>query len=184
MDYISERCRLNIRALSRIGVTPSRIARKTSREIVWEISLSGGRNVFTSITSNKMNDSIFVVHVDTERFYRLWLKDSSPWRRERRDNCPLRKHMPLDDAYDYASVAFSNSQASPIPLAEMGCGKPARRDTISFINGKTRTMWLIANRAPSFPIEVWGEKTAQILNKYYGLDATPRNLLELFGAHS
>jgi hypothetical protein len=44
-------------------------------------------------------------------------------------------------------------KANPVPLAELGSGKQPGC-TISFTNGITRSIWLLANEARFFPVLV------------------------------
>lgn len=113
-----------------------------------------------------------VVEVEAERFLALWrqplssnrdiaLGDPSTW--------------PSDYKYKWAEDGFAGGAESPVPLAEVSCGRAtsdlierrrhlffftkevviARKGLpwLGFTNGITRTIWLLANGAKAFPVE-------------------------------
>lgn len=148
---------------------------------VWRVSIPNHAPRFMSVRSGAVNHEFFVVHLDAERFYHAWLKASPRISRRRGSDCICRSQMSADYKYKWAVDGFSHGVNNPVPLAEAG----AHVDTggqlcLGFTNGVTRTFWLLANRCPAFPVEVYGEESAQLLHQTAGLGPGPTTLAELF----
>lgn len=181
IPYIIERCRLIIARRTCGAVDPSKLIEKTKTQAIWEVLIPGRESVFMYAESGYINEKLFVIHVDTEKFYRMWFKDSSPWNLYVTNACPIRSTMYRDYKYGEAIVGFSHGLENPVPLADIGSLAHIHRENITFTNGVTRTMWLISNHAPSFPVAVSNEHDARFLNKHFGLTPNPISFVELFG---
>lgn len=74
--------------------------------------------------------------------------------------------------FHYAENGFLHGRDNPVPLAWCGAhyvlerGLPVLRT--SFTDGITRTIWLLANGAESFPVSVASEKSARLLHRGAG----------------
>jgi len=86
------------------------------------------------------NSERYVVIVDSNKFHKEWTsktveycKNADSWEQEK---------------YNDAKIGFSIGLSDPVPLALIGYS-----DTISFVNGITRTKLLIRNGAACFPVE-------------------------------
>ncbi len=146
---------------------------------VWKISLSNEQNCYMSAKRNYANnDNSFIVNVDSERFYHAWLKSSV----ENNGHCVARQEMPLDYKYTDAEVGFSHGIENPVPLADAYV-YPVNDDqdlVLSLSNGITRSFWLIANQADSFPIHVINKDIANQLHKLVGIGDIPLSFEEFF----
>ncbi|ELM8940453.1 hypothetical protein Q2R95_004367 [Escherichia coli] len=171
---------LDASVVSRPRPAPAELVQVDAREAVWRVPVPGQADRFMSAKPGAINDEMFVVRVDTEAFYRAWLRSSSTGRETRSDNCLLRSEMPQDYKFKHAVQGFAHGRENPVPLAFAGAHQERDRVDIGFSNGVTRSFWLIANKAPSFPIQVHGRESAELLNKVCGLDPTPLSFSELF----
>lgn len=143
--------------------------------ITWGITLANDQACQMHSTFNDIDHEIYVVHVDAQKFYYHWLKSSQflnqPTRRE--VNCSLIKDMPKDHKFHRAAAGFANSHFNPVPLAFISPSVQQGHDCIAFNNGVTRTIWLLANGAKSFPIEVHKQQMAQHLFGLAGIGEPP-----------
>ncbi|MDZ6457374.1 hypothetical protein U4U03_22645 [Escherichia coli] len=171
---------LDVSVVGRPRPAPAELVQVDAREAVWRVPVPGQADRFMSAKPGAINDEMFVVRVDTEAFYRAWLRSSSTGRETRSDNCPLRSEMPQDYKFKHAVQGFAHGRENPVPLAFAGAHQERHRVDIGFSNGVTRSFWLIANKAPSFPIQVHGRESAELLNKVCGLDPAPLSFTELF----
>ncbi|GAA0432264.1 plasmid fertility inhibition factor family protein [Massilia aurea] len=113
-----------------------------------------------------------VVEVDAVRFLNLWRQPHSSHREIALGDPGT---WSSDYKYRWADDGFSKGAENPVPLAEVNCGHaehdltevrrrfflfteevviaPRGLPWLSFTNGITRTIWLLANGAPVFPVE-------------------------------
>ena len=76
---------------------------------------------------------------------------------------------------------FAHGAENPVPLAKIGLswGPPG---AVVFIDGITRTLWLLANGASAFPVECEAS-IAEALSQAVGVEwAYPQTVQELLGA--
>lgn len=156
------------------------LVRSEAFTAVWRVTVPGQADRFMSARSGAINREVFVVHLDAEAFYRAWLESSPTLRRRRSCDCVIRSAMPLDYKYRHAVAGFSHGVENPVPLAEIGAHQAGRRLHIGFINGVTRTFWLLANHCPAFPAKVYGEDSAMLLHGVAGLGAGPTPFTDVF----
>ncbi|QPB72731.1 hypothetical protein XFHB_13030 (plasmid) [Xylella fastidiosa] len=136
---------------------------------IWRIPVSGQADRYMSASAGYSGKETFVVHVDANAFYLAWLRSGSD------KHCVLRSQMPSDYKYAYAVDGFAEGSSNPVPLAEVGAWNDDRgRTHIGFTNGITRSFWLISNDAPSFPVQVYGYESAELLNRTAG---TPQGMI-------
>jgi len=90
------------------------------------------------VTAHK-NSNRYIVIVDASKFYKEWTGEDI--RQCGIDELERKK-------YAEATDGFSRGITNPVPLAEV-----EYNNEISFINGITRTKWLILNGVLCFPIE-------------------------------
>jgi hypothetical protein len=137
----------------------------------FEIELEGGKTVHMQAQVPHEEDYYVVVMVDAARFVELWRQPLSS-HREVALNTP--ETWPGDYKYSYAVDGFSHGAENPVPLAQVSCWRSAsdiveyesrfyffKRKVIvgragdpslSFVNGITRTIYLLSNGAKSFPV--------------------------------
>lgn len=110
-------------------------------------------------------DSYFVIWVDRFRFESVWFKCGSSVVPElaRGNEVAWRS----DYKFQYAERGFSHGIENPVPLANLVANN--RVPSISFIDGITRTIWLMANGAKYFPIFTHDSIMAKNLYRYIGV---------------
>lgn len=160
---------------------PPKLVKVDPFKAVWRVSIPNCEPRFMSVSSGAIDHEFFVVHLDAARFYHAWLKASPAITRRRSSDCICRSKMPSDYKYKWAVDGFSHGVNNPVPLAEAGAHVgTSGRLRLDFTNGVTRTFWLLANRCPAFPVEVYGEESAHLLHQAAGLGPGPTTLAELF----
>lgn len=182
-DYLAKRAELRKLDCARATMpipTPPALVDLGPSKAVWEIQVPGQACRFMSAASGSINDEFFIVNVGTELFYRTWLQSSPSVRVQRWEDCVLRSKMPHDYKYKHAIQGFSGGRENPVPLALCGAFMRGKRTHVGFTNGVTRTFWLIANQAVSFPVQVHGHESAELLNSIAGLDPVPTSFADLF----
>lgn len=159
------------------SAAPPEMLENTGRRAIWSIPLKDGGEAFVSAKKNLgINDEMYVVEVDADRFYYHWLKSTL----ESGGHCVPLQNMPEDYKYHLAEEGFAQGLKNPVPLAEVTAYELYGQDYVSFSNGITRSFWLLAHGAKSFPVEVHGQESAQRLHRLAGVGEGPRTLEELF----
>ena len=152
---------------------------------LWRIAIPGRADRFMSLEKGGMDDDRFVVMADARRFYRAWLASSLDAVHDRRDvTARVLRDMPADYKYRYAVQGFAAGRSSPVPLATVGASEPGKGPAMHFTNGVTRTFWLLANGAASFPVETFYREDAMRLHRLVGLGANPLSCADLFQANT
>jgi hypothetical protein len=165
----------------RASATPPKVVMLDEKKTVWKIAVPGREDCFMSLTSGMNDQNKHVVMVDADKFYRAWLDRASPVGHDRQDQCVLRSEMPRDRKYEDAVKGFSHGKDSPVPLADcFGVKDDAGGTRVTFANGVTRSFWLLANRAESFPVVTDSAASAQALHKVAGVGAGPVCVASLF----
>jgi hypothetical protein len=121
-----------------------------------------------SAMSNEYNNlHKSIVFVDSERFLKLWQND--PDGQESKLAHGSKEVWESDYKFDLSEKGFSHGIENPVPLAYCSCEIcPKVGPHSGFTNGITRTIWLLAKGASSFPVEASNE-CAINLNKYAGI---------------
>jgi len=154
----------------------------------FEVKLEGGRTVHMQAQLPHEESHYVVVMVDADRFVELWRQPLSS-HREVALNTP--ETWPTDYKYAYAVDGFSHGAENPVPLAKVSCWRSpcdvvehrtrfrffkrkailgrAGDPCLSFINGITRTIYLLSNGAKSFPV-LCERPAADLLVELAGLD--------------
>ena len=133
-----------------------------------------------------------VVHVDAERFMRLWQKDPSPLHHEWAvgNEASWRADLKFPKAVE----GFSFGEVNPVPLASVFCESTAPDNERTFLqrlfgqspsmyvgvtNGITRTIWLLSHGCKAFPVEC-NITGALVLHQLAGASAIlPKTVEEL-----
>lgn len=138
--------------------------------VVFTVPLSNRPPVFMSMEVTENNrDKSGVVIVDSEKFLELWRNDPHSIHRSEANGNP--QTWPHDRKYMSAADGFSHGFENPVPLAYISHGistrtifsyrflcfrKSVHREQfhhVDFTNGITRTIWLLTQGCPAFPIE-------------------------------
>ncbi|WP_137959701.1 hypothetical protein [Burkholderia sp. 4M9327F10] len=158
---------------------------------VFRVPTRDAGEVFMCIDrANAENDQRAVVEVRADKFLDLWRKDPFRAHAEIANGNP--STWVSDYKYAHAVDGFSRGGTNPVPLAEVGCGlrreAPAgdnsrrffglRRNAlhtqtnetfyVTFTNGITRTLYLLANGAAVFPVTC-SLKDAELLQRLAGV---------------
>lgn len=117
------------------------------------------------------NEQKSVVFVDSQKFLNLWKND--PRKHEAKLANGNKEIWKSDYKYAAAEKGFSYGILNPVPLAYPTCQICNKNGVYAaFTNGITRTIWLLAHGASSFPVEVDNEE-ADLLNKHAGTGQEP-----------
>jgi hypothetical protein len=98
------------------------------------------------------NSERYIVIVDSKKFYKEWTGQTI-------EQCRIYEKWE-QRKYDDAIDGFSRGIDNPVPLAEV-----EYLSEISFLNGITRTKWLIMNGANCFPLECSRKSAKNIFQK-------------------
>ena len=142
----------------------------TTTMAIFSVSLADKRQVFMRVDDTPYeNEHRGVVIVDARKFLKLWRADPYKNHREIAQGNPhtWRQDRKFKDAAEGFSYGFKN----PVPLAWVGYaevkllsvsykflwfGRKAHTRHvryISFVNGITRTIWLLSHGCEAFPVE-------------------------------
>lgn len=159
------------------------MVRHSDHRAVWSVRVPGQSSRYLSATSSGTDRERFAVHVDTELFYRTWLAGARSCGRRRIQQCVLRADMPRSDLYAGAVEDFAISREMAVPLPEVEAWLERSKVRLGVLGGAGRAFWLIANRAPAFPIAVRGHDAAELLHRYVGCSPAPLCFANLFTTH-
>ena len=145
-----------------------------------------------------MNEERFVTVVDAKKFLHLWSLE--PYNFNAELGKGTRKTWVADRKYPEAAKGFSHGISNPVPLANVVCNEhqdqsitykkrlfrrpeivkieEVRFSYVNFINGITRTIWLLANGAQYFPVECHSKNGAERLFYECGLESCPIKSVE------
>jgi plasmid fertility inhibition factor len=142
----------------------------TTTMAIFSVPLADREQVFMSVAETPYeNENRGVVIVDAQKFLRLWRADPYKEHQEIAEGTPATWRE--DYKFKYAVDGFSKGFANPVPLSEVeydevnirsvtytflrfGRKEHIRRARfVSFINGITRTIWLLSHGCRAFPVE-------------------------------
>ncbi len=142
------------------------VVQDSSSRVVWEIPLSGGRSCFMRVDrSNFYNSEQFVVFVRASDFYALWRAVEYTKDGEAPDRPPELVNIPHDRKWKWQAQCWAHGVSNPVPLADVTYHSDYG---IGFTDGITRTLWLLHNKAPIFPVLVHGQESALGLYEFVG----------------
>jgi hypothetical protein len=142
----------------------------TTRMAIFSVSLADREPVFMSVAETPYeNENRGVVMVDARKFLKLWRAQPAGRQQEIAQGNPdtWRQDRKFKDAAAGYSYGFTN----PVPLAEVGYAEGEHTSAsykflrfgrheqmrhfryVSFINGITRTIWLLSHGCEAFPVE-------------------------------
>lgn len=118
---------------------------------------------------NHMADHSAIAIVDAKKFIELWRNDPLGFEADKAFG--TEKTWRADYKFQDAHRGFAHGEQNPVPLAFISFNTAQRQVIeykyklfgkritseslayVSFTNGITRTIWLLANQSPTFPIE-------------------------------
>lgn len=120
-------------------------------QILFKIPIKDDRQVYMKHFLD-INAQGFIIIIDTKKFIRTW-------RKSRNDPRIPNYHIGneelwrADYKFHYPEESFQLGKENPVPIAtEIHCVGQYPNCNISFSDGITRTIWLLANEAEYFPI--------------------------------
>ena len=134
-----------------------------NREPIWRIN-TPRRDVFMSLPIWARDDDL-VVHVHSLPFHRAWLASGLTFP----DSCPLQADLTKDRKYPLAEDGFAGGELLPVPIADVSLWPDLNGGILRFSDGVTRTLWLIANEAETFPVLCSDRESADTLSKIAGI---------------
>lgn len=177
LDPISGRMELASLPLGREAIVPTQIYVDPFWAI-WELQYANASRRYMCVSQGGVDDH-FVVHVSTNAFHRLWLETTLRGN-GRNAPCPLREHMCRDYKFSRAELGFSHGIDNPVPIAEVSGYRDGSGINVAFINGVTRSLWLIANGVASFPVKCYSQEEANLIHAAAGCAEAPVMLKEIF----
>lgn len=131
---------------------------------IWRLNVPGKADAFMCLPIYA-GSNYRVVYVHGTAFYRAWLASGV------RDYqaCPLRREMQNDGKFKHAVSGFAEGSENPVPIAEVAPSNRSSQLFVGFNDGMTRTLWLLANHVPAFPVLCGGQHEALMLAEAVGL---------------
>lgn len=149
-------------------------------EVVWCVLVFGQVDCFMLVKFGVINDEMFVVWVDIEVFYWVWLCSSLMGCEMWLDNCLLCLEMLQDYKFKYVVQGFVYGRENFVLLVFVGVYQECYWVDIGFSNGVMCLFWLIVNKVLLFLIQVYGWELVELLNKVCGFDFVLLLFMELF----
>lgn len=172
------------------------------RQAIFRVTTKERGDVFMRVEGSNDHDNS-VVEVDANKFLSLWQKEPYSHTPELLHGDP--EKWKKDYKFHHAESGYLAGENNPVPLAEVGCNThtnifPVYRkklvffkqligyrkeqfNYISFSNGITRSIWLMAYGAEAFPVACRKEE-APLLQRSAGLHGgKPQTIAELLSAH-
>src|ERR687893_1319270 len=137
---------------------------------IFSVSLADRTPVFMGVVETPYeNEHRGVVIVDARKFLNLWRADLYKHHQEIARGNPQTWRQ--DRKFTAAAEGFSEGFANPVPLPEVGYAEEKQTSVsykflrfgrqeqtqhfryVSFINGITRTIWLLSHGCSAFPVE-------------------------------
>lgn len=166
--------------------------------VIFFINTKRGQVYMSSKYSDYLDSKRRVVFVDARKFLQLWKNEPYDFHADL--SYGNESTWLSDYKYQHADRGFSHGLSNPVPLAHPVCQHYEKKIAIwkrefiffkkieriekcntvyvDFINGITRTIWLLANGASAFPVEV-DNKNARLLNDNAGIGVKPQSVSEL-----
>jgi hypothetical protein len=139
---------------------------------IFSVSLADREPVFMSVAETPYeNEHRGVVTVDARKFLRLWRAQPDGLQQEIAQGNP--ETWRQDRKFPAAAEGFSYGFTNPVPLPEVEYAEVKQTSVshtflwfgrkehirhvrcVSFINGITRTIWLLSHGCRAFPVECW-----------------------------
>ena len=141
-----------------------------AKTAIFSVPLADREPVFMCVVETPYeNEHRGVVIVDARKFLRLWRAQPDGLHREIAQGNPDTWRQ--DRKFTSAAEGFSSGLANPVPLAQVGYAEVKQTSVshtflwfgrqeqtrqaryVSFINGITRTIWLLSHGCEAFPVE-------------------------------
>lgn len=119
-------------------------------QIVFTVPLPKIEPVFMSTKISEYGfENSGIVIVDAQKFLRLWRAHPRGIQRDLANGNP--ETWPRDDKFSFAVDGFFEGRNNPVPLAEVRY-ENEDAEFVTFINGITRTIWLLTHGCAAFPV--------------------------------
>ncbi len=163
---------------------PADLLEVRNNRALWMVDVPERGPRYLGLGRGAADDDRFVVMVDSARFYRAWIASGLAWPHNNRAGSPaLKRDMSLDYKFGDAERGFSHGRHNPVPLATSGANPEGHGARLYFINGVTRTFWLLSHGVTAFPVEVFHRGAAERLHAIAGIGDGPLCCDDLFAAN-
>lgn len=170
---------------------------------IYEIPLADGSHAYMRVDpTNYLGEKRSVVIVDAAKFLAMWRACPHSLHADVAAGSP--ETWRSDRKYEQAAKGFAEGVENPVPLAEVNFDtfthiepiyerwlwlfkrKAGERQEdvpfVSFTNGVTRTIWLLANGAKEFPVECPSKEEAKFIYTHCGVGSPPATVNQLIPA--
>ncbi len=146
-------------------------------EVIWAVPTARASIVYMAVDRTPYrNDERYVTIVEARAFYALWM--STRGKQWGFPNLPANEgEFPRIRKWKDQAQCWSHGLPNPVPLAEIGCSVE-HGTGLGFIDGITRTSWLLHNGAAAFPVLSHAERSALELDHYAGAGIAPVTTVE------
>lgn len=159
-----------------IGTPRPTVAENKNGRIIWLIPTESKIPAFmTASRTNCYNDRQYVVFIISADFYAMWRAVECCKGPNQPQRPPKLADIPSDRKWPGQDDCWRHGISNPVPLADVSFHP---KYGIGFANGITRTLWLLHNKAPSFPVLVHSQESAMQLYAALGDQAMPCQNLE------
>lgn len=172
------------------------------KRAIFRVTTKERGDVFMCIEGSNDHENA-VVEVDAKKFLPLWQKEPNSHTPELLHGDP--EKWKTDYKFHHAESGFSAGEENPVPLARIGCNthtniipiyrrqllvfkklvgqRKEQFNYVSFSDGITRTIWLMAHGAETFPVECSKEE-APLLKRCAGLpEGQVKSIAQLLSPH-
>lgn len=166
--------------------------------VVFFINTKRGQVYMSAKYSDYLDSKRRIVFVDAHKFLQLWKNEPYDFHADL--SYGNESTWFSDYKYHHADRGFSHGLSNPVPLAhpvcqhyekkiaiwkreflffkKIDCIEKSKIVYVDFIDGITRTIWLLANGASAFPVEI-DKKDAPLLNDNAGIGVKTQSVSEL-----
>lgn len=135
---------------------------------IYEIELPNKNSVYMNIVpTNYYNNETYPVIVNSEKFLEYWKKAPKSCQVDYELSHGNQKSWISDYKYKNAEEGFMGGINNPVPIAKIQYIDKTNPNYIT-VSDCTRTIWLLANGANSFPVKCEGYNNAKNVYDFIG----------------
>ena len=134
---------------------------------VYEIELPNKNSVYMKIVSASDNNNTYPVIINSEKFLKYWKNVPNGFHEDFALSHGDKKSWQSDYKYHDAEDGFMSGIKDPVPIPRIQYAYYATSNYTRVFN-LTRTIWLLANGADSFPVECEGYDNAKNVYNFMG----------------
>ncbi len=134
---------------------------------VYEIKLPNKNSVYMKIVSASDNNNTYPVIINSEKFLKYWKNVPNGFHEDFALSHGNKKSWQSDYKYHDAEDGFTGGISNPVPIPKIQYLDNITPNCIT-VSNCTRTIWLLANDADSFPVECEGYDNAKNVYDFIG----------------